>query len=323
MFIITFFMKGDLISILDVKNNLVKLLELASKLKAKKEEMDYLKGKQLAMIFEKPSTRTRISFEVGMSKLGGNAFYLNSKEMQLGRGETIEDTAKVLSRYADAILYRAFSHKKMLELAKFASIPVINGLDDEEHPCQIMADLLTMKEHKSNLDGLKLAYLGDGNNVCQSLMLGCPLVGISFSMACPRGYEPKSSYINLARSLAKQRQTKFSILHDPFEAVRNADVVYTDVWVSMGEEEEKERRLKDFKGYEVNERIMEAAKPDALFMHCLPAHYGLEVTKAVAHGKQSVIFDQAENRLWAQMAILLYLFDKEKLFDVGSPLALI
>jgi ornithine carbamoyltransferase len=313
MFIITFFMKRDLISILDVKSNLAQLLELASELKEKKEEIDYLKGKQLAMIFEKPSTRTRISFEVGMSKLGGNAFYLSSKEMQLGRGETIEDTAKVLSRYADAILYRAFSHKKMLELAKFASIPVINGLDDEEHPCQIMADLLTIKEHKYSFEGLKLAYLGDGNNVCQSLMLGCTLVGMSFSMACPKGYEPKPNYINLAKSLAKQRQVKVSLLQDSFEAVRNADVVYTDVWVSMGEEKERERKLRDFKGYGVNEGIMQAAKPNALFMHCLPAHYGLEVTKAVAHGKKSVIFDQAENRLWAQMAILLYLFGKEKL----------
>jgi len=303
-------MKRDLISILDLRGKFNELLELATELKTKlkKKGFCYLEGKQLAMIFEKPSTRTRISFEVGMNKLGGDALYLSSRDIQLGRGETIEDTAKVLSRYADAILYRSFSHKKMLELSKHASIPVINGLDDEEHPCQIMADLLTIKEHKSKFDGLKLAYLGDGNNVCQSLMLGCPLVGMNFSMACPQGYEPKSKYLSLAESLSKQRQVGFSLYTDPFDAVKNSDVVYTDVWVSMGEEEEKERKLRDFKSYEVNEKIMKAAKSDAIFMHCLPAHYGLEVSKSVAHGKQSVIFDQAENRLWAQMAILLYLF---------------
>jgi ornithine carbamoyltransferase len=306
-------MKQDLISVMDVKEDIEKILEISQALKKKREIPPHLKGKQLGMIFEKPSTRTRVSFEVAINKLGGDALYLSPKDLQLGRGETVEDTAMVLSRYVDFIMYRAFSHKNMLELARGASVPVINGLDDMEHPCQILADLLTIKEHKRKLNGITLAWIGDGNNVCHSLMLGCTLTGINMQVGCPIGYEPKQEYFELAKKEAARKGSDLKIVNDPIEAAKGADVVYTDVWISMGDEAEQKKRLKDFSGYQVDGDLLQHAKRDAIFMHCLPAHYGQEVTHEVAHGMQSVIFDEAENRMWAQMAVLLYLSGMEKL----------
>jgi len=298
-------MKKDLISMLDVKNDLEKIIDDAIEMK-KGNYSQFMKGKVMAMIFEKSSTRTRVSFEVAMQKLGGHAIFLSKNDIQLGRGETIEDTAKVLSRYVDVIMYRAFSHENMKELAKYASIPVINGLDDEEHPCQVIADLMTIKEKKGKLRGLKLVYFGDGdNNMAHSLLLGCAIAGIKIKIVSPRKYWPKEYYVNKAKELGGE--VEIEEINE--NASKDADIVVTDTWVSMGDEAEKEERIKTFHGYTVDANIMAKAKPDAIFMHCLPAYYGYEVTKEVAHGKQSVIFDEAENRLWAQMAILKWIFE--------------
>ena len=298
-------MKKDLISMLDVKEDLEKIIDYAIEMKKGNYEK-FMEGKTMAMIFEKSSTRTRVSFEVAMEKLGGHAIFLSKNDIQLGRGETIEDTAKVLSRYVDVIMYRAFSHENMRELAKHASVPVINGLDDEEHPCQVIADLMTIKEKKGRLAGLTLVYFGDGdNNMAHSLLLGCAIAGMKMRIVAPKKFWPKEYYVEKARELGGEVE----IEEISENAARNADVVVTDTWVSMGDEAEKEERLKIFKGYTVDEKIMAQAKPDAIFMHCLPAYYGYEVTKEVAHGSQSVIFDEAENRLWAQMAVLKWLFE--------------
>ncbi|MCD6447885.1 MAG: ornithine carbamoyltransferase [Thermoplasmata archaeon] len=298
-------MKKDLISMLDVKEDLEKIIDYAIEMKKGNYEK-FMEGKTMAMIFEKSSTRTRVSFEVAMEKLGGHAIFLSKNDIQLGRGETIEDTAKVLSRYVDVIMYRAFSHENMKELAKHASVPVINGLDDEEHPCQVIADLMTIKEKKGRLVGLTLVYFGDGdNNMAHSLLLGCAIAGMKMRIVTPKKFWPKEYYVEKARELGGEVE----IEEISENAARNADVIVTDTWVSMGDEAEKEERLKIFKGYTVDEKIMTQAKPDAIFMHCLPAYYGYEVTKEVAHGSQSVIFDEAENRLWAQMAVLKWLFE--------------
>lgn len=298
-------MKKDLISMLDVKEDLEKIIDYAIEMKKGNYEK-FMEGKTMAMIFEKSSTRTRVSFEVAMEKLGGHAIFLSKNDIQLGRGETIEDTAKVLSRYVDVIMYRAFSHENMRELAKHASVPVINGLDDEEHPCQVIADLMTIKEKKGRLAGLTLVYFGDGdNNMAHSLLLGCAIAGMKMRIVAPKKFWPKEYYVEKARELGGEVE----IEEISENAARNADVIVTDTWVSMGDEAEKEERLKIFKGYTVDEKIMAQAKPDAIFMHCLPAYYGYEVTKEVAHGSQSVIFDEAENRLWAQMAVLKWLFE--------------
>ncbi|KAA0001322.1 MAG: ornithine carbamoyltransferase, partial [Thermoplasmata archaeon] len=265
----------------------------------------FMKDRTMAMIFEKSSTRTRVSFEVAMEKLGGHAIFLSKNDIQLGRGETIEDTAKVLSRYVDVIMYRAYSHENMKELAKHATVPVINGLDDEEHPCQVLADFMTIKEKKGRLEGLKLVYFGDGdNNMAHSLLLGCAIAGMKIKIAAPRRFWPKEYYVEKAKELGGEVE----IEEISENAAKDADVVVTDTWVSMGDEAEKEERLRIFKGYTVDSNVMAKAKPDAIFMHCLPAYYGYEVTKEVAHGSQSVIFDEAENRLWAQMAVLKWLF---------------
>ncbi len=268
------------------------------------EEHALLKRKTLAMIFEKPSTRTRVSFEVGMWQLGGYALYLNASDLQLGRGETVADTAQVLSRYVNGIMARVFAHQTILELVKYSKVPVINGLSDFTHPCQALADLFTIYEKKGRLSGLKLAYVGDANNVAHSLLYGCSKVGIDITLGCPKGYGPNPRVISEAMEEGKRSGCEVKVTNDPKEAVRKADIVYTDVWTSMGKEKEYAKRKKIFKAYQVNSKLVKEARKDYLFMHCLPAHRGEEVTDEVADSKNSVIFDQAENRLHAQKALL-------------------
>ena len=301
-------MKRDILSMLDVRDDLEKIIDLGIDLKRRGKSgmsIELLKGKTLGMIFEKSSTRTRVSFEVGMTKLGGHAIFLSKNDIQLGRGETIEDTALVLSRYCDVIMYRAMSNEAMKEFAKNASVPVINGLDNKEHPCQVITDLMTIKERKGKLKGLNFVYIGDGNNnMAHSYLLGCGIAGINIKIVAPKKYWPDEYFVKEAK--------KFGIkveLSDKIEnSTKGSDVVATDTWVSMGDEMEKEKRIKDFQGFTVDKKLMSLAKPDAIFLHCLPAYYGYEVTKEVAHGPQSVIFDEAENRLWAQNALIVTLF---------------
>ncbi len=268
------------------------------------QEHPILKGKTLAMIFEKPSTRTRVSFEVGMWQLGGYALYLSASDLQLGRGETIADTAQVLSRYVDGIMARVFSHQTILDLVKYSKVPVINGLSDFTHPCQGLADLFTIYEKKGKLSGLKLGYVGDGNNVAHSVIYGCSKVGMDITLACPKGNEPNPEVVSRAKEDAKRNGCKIRVTNDPKEAARGADIIYTDVWASMGQEKEHEERVKIFKPYQVNGQLVKEAKEDYLFMHCLPAHRGEEVTDEVADSKNSVIFDQAENRMHTQKALM-------------------
>jgi len=300
-------MKRDLISMLDVKDDLEKIIDLGIDLKRKSKggmSIELLKGKTLGMIFEKSSTRTRVSFDVGMTKLGGHAIFLSTNDIQLGRGETIQDTALVLSRYCHLIMYRAMSNKAMKELAEYATVPVISGLDNQEHPCQVITDLMTIKEKKGRLKGLNFVYIGDGNNnMAHSYLLGCAIVGMNIKIVAPKKYWPDNYYTKEAKKFG----IKVEVTDDIDDSTVNADVVATDTWVSMGNEIEKERRIKDFKGYTIDKDLMTLAKPDAIFMHCLPAYYGYEVTKEVAYGPQSVIFDEAENRLWAQIAIIVTL----------------
>ncbi len=267
-----------------------------------------LKGRSLAMVFQKPSTRTRVSFEVGMFQLGGQALFLGANDIQLHRGETVADTAGVLSRYVDGIMARVFAHQDVLDLARHGTVPVINGLSDLLHPCQALADYFTLRERRGQVSGLKMAYIGDGNNVCHALMFGAVKLGCAMSVGCPRGHEPNKL---IAKSSAREAQKLGSpvpeVTHDPMEAVAGADVVYTDVWASMGQEAEHKQRLEIFQGYKVTPEMMAAAKPEAVFMHCLPAHRGEEVDAAVIDGPQSVVFDQAENRLHVQKAVLVTL----------------
>ncbi len=303
-------MKRDFISILDFENELDEVLDLAIRLKAKikgGDEFRPLRGKHLGMIFEKPSLRTRVSFEIGFSHLGGTALYLSPNEIQVGKRESVYDVAKVISRYVDIIMYRAFSNEVMRELAANADVPVVNGLDDLEHPCQIMADLQTVKEHKGKLEGLKLAYLGDGNNVCNSLLLGCATVGMHLSVGCPPGYEPDAGILEKAKEIASREGLDIEVVADTIQAVKDADVIYTDTWVSMGDEAEIEQRKLVFPPFQVNSRLVSHAKPDYIFLHCLPAHRNEEVTDEIMDSEHSVVFDQAENRMWAQMAIMLRL----------------
>ena len=262
-----------------------------------------LEGKTLAMLFEKPSLRTRVTFEVGMSQLGGHALYMGSQEVGLGRREAIKDVARNLSRWVDAVMARVFSHESLVELAKHASIPVINGLSDIEHPCQALGDFMTLHEHKQKLSGLTLAWVGDGNNVAHSLISGAARLGVRMRVATPHGYEPNPAVV----TAAQREGGLIELTHDPTEAVAGTDAVYTDVWASMGQEAEAEARQKVFSGYQVNARLMKRAGAKALFMHCLPAHRGLEVTDDVIDGPKSIVFDQAENRLHIQKAILLAL----------------
>lgn len=286
------------------------LLKLAIKLKSQLKNgipHELLKGKTLGMIFTKSSTRTRVSFEVGMHQLGGHPLFLSSNDIQLGRGETIYDTAQVLSRYLDGIMIRTFKQSDVEDLAKYGSIPIINGLTDLYHPCQILADLQTVYEYKGKLEGLKMAYIGDGNNVTHSLLHGCAKVGMDIAVATPKQYQCLDEVVEEAKLDAKETGAKITITNDPVEAIKDADVVYTDTWVSMGQEAEKEKKVKEFDGYQVNETLVSQAKPDYMFLHCLPAYRGYEVTEGVIDGKNSAIFDEAENRLHAQKAVLVSL----------------
>jgi ornithine carbamoyltransferase len=300
-----------LLSIADLKPvELEAILDKAAELKKQLKKgapHELLDGKTLAMIFAKPSNRTRVSFETAMTQLGGHAIYLGVNDLQLGRRETIADTARTLSRYVNVVMARLFKHDDLLELAENSEVPVINGLTDLLHPCQVLADLLTIREQKGKLRGLKLAYVGDGNNVCNSLLLGCSKTGVDISVATPKGYAPDTGILKQAKREAKASKVKVDVITDPREAVTDADVVYTDVWTSMGQEKERERRLRDFKGYQVDSKLLEEAKPDTIFMHCLPAHRGEEVTAEVIDGPRSVVFNQAENRLHVQKAILVQL----------------
>ncbi|KYK26617.1 MAG: ornithine carbamoyltransferase [Candidatus Proteinoplasmatales archaeon SG8-5] len=303
-------MKRDFISILDFEKELEETIDVAINIKAKIKsggEFQPLKGKHLGMIFEKPSLRTRVSFEIGFSHLGGTALYLAPNEIQVGKRESVHDVAKVISRYVDIIMYRAFSNKVMVELAQHADVPVINGLDDLEHPCQIMADLMTVKEHLHKLEGLKLTYLGDGNNVCNSLLLGCATVGMNMTVGCPSSYEPESGILQKAKDIATKKGMVIEVIDDPIKAVKDADVVYTDTWVSMGDEAELEQRKRVFPPFQVNADLASHANPNHIFLHCLPAHRNDEVTDEVLDGEHSKVFDQAENRMWAQMAVMLKL----------------
>jgi len=299
----------DFISIHDrAPGEIAALLDLADAIK--KEPGRYrtaLSGKTLAMIFEKSSTRTRVSFEAGMYQLGGLGMFLSSRDLQIGRGEPIADTARVLSRYVDGIMARTFAHATVTELARHATVPVINGLTDLLHPCQVMADLQTIREAFGTLDGVKLAYVGDGNNMAHSLMFGGAKTGMSVAIASPAGYEPKAEIVAQARADARDTGARIEVTDDPREAVEGARVVYTDVWASMGQEEEAQARREKFAGYSVTEALMERAAGDAIFLHCLPAHRGEEVSASVADGPRSRIFDEAENRLHAQKAVLVSL----------------
>lgn len=302
-------LKGkDLLALYSLsKDEIMEILKAAADLKAKQKQgvaHPILAGKTLAMIFTKSSTRTRVSFEVAMHQLGGYPLFLSGQDLQLGRGETIADTARVLSRYVDGIMIRTFAHADVEELAKYAEIPVINGLTDLNHPCQILADFQTIIEHKGKLEGLKLAYVGDGNNVCHSLLNGCAKVGMHISVATPKGYEPSPEIVALAQNDAATSGAKVELTEDPVLAVKDADVIYTDVWASMGQEAEHTERLKIFQPYQVSAQLVSAAKPDYLFLHCLPAHRGEEVAAVVIDGPNSVVFDEAENRLHAQKAVL-------------------
>lgn len=266
-----------------------------------------LARKTLAMIFQKPSLRTRVSFETGMTLLGGHAIYLSPTDISIGKREITEDIARVLSRMADLIMARVFGHDIVVELAKYSRVPVINGLSDHEHPCQILADLQTVIERKGHLKGRKLVYIGDGNNVCHSLMLGAAMTGMHFAAACPKGYEPKPEVTAASLALAKTHGGSVEIVHDPKQAARNADALYTDVWASMGQESEAEARKQIFRDYQINAGLMSVAKPDAIILHCLPAHYGDEIDYATSRTPNSALFDQAENRMHAQNALLVFL----------------
>ncbi|MCG3205981.1 MAG: Ornithine carbamoyltransferase [Elusimicrobia bacterium] len=310
-------MKRDFLSFADFSQKEIHDLLLLS-LKLKKKKLGRaLFGKSIGLVFQKPSTRTAVSFAVGVSQLGGTPLILNADILQIKRGESPRDTARVLSRYLDAIVIRANHHSDVLEMAKYATIPLINGLTELEHPCQVLADLLTIMEHRKmkhpkQLAGIKLTYLGDGNNMAHSLMLASTLLGIKLMLACPAGFEPKVEIRNKANELKKQGKGEFHVLRDPLVAARGADAVYTDVWTSMGQESELQYRQNLFAPYQLNAAVLKEAKPQALAMHCLPAHRGEEITEDVLEGPQSVIFDQAENRLHVQKAVLVTLLSKKR-----------
>jgi ornithine carbamoyltransferase len=289
-------------------DELLQVLDLAERLKARQRERvehRHLEGRTLGMIFQKPSTRTRVSFEVGMFQLGGTALYLAAGDLQLGRGETIKDTAHVLSRYLDGIMIRTYAQADVDKLAEHADIPVINGLTDEFHPCQALADVMTIRERLGTFEGVRVAYLGDGNNVCHSLMVACAKLGMDFVAATPPGYEPSKEVVRWAEAAAEASGASVELLEDARTAAQDADVLYTDVWTSMGQDEEREQRLLDLVPYRIDEGLVDLASDRAIVLHCLPAHYGEEITEDVLYGPSSAVWDQAENRLHAQKALLV------------------
>lgn len=293
---------GDL-----TKEEILDLLGLADQLKFERKNNiphPILSGKTLGMIFQKSSTRTRVSFEAGMYQLGGNALFLSSRDLQIGRGEPVQDTARVLSRYLDAIMIRTYAQSEVEDLARYGTIPIINGLTDYAHPCQVLADLQTIREYKGTLQGRKLAFIGDGNNMANSLIVGGIKTGMSVAIGCPKGYAPDAAVVKWAKE-----NGDLTVTDDIFEAARDADAVYTDVWASMGMEEEADRRRRDFAGYQVNKELMSVARPDAIVLHCLPAHRGEEITDEIIETYQNSIFDEAENRLHAQKAVLVRLMN--------------
>jgi ornithine carbamoyltransferase len=292
-----------LLSVMDAKNDIFEIFDLAAKFKEDPYGMSPLKNKTLAMIFEKASTRTRISFELAMLHLGGNPLYLSASDMQLGRGEIIEDTAKVMSRYVDGVMIRAKEHQEVLTFAENSDVPVINGLTNKEHPCQALTDIFTIYESKNSYK-VKLAYLGDGNNVCNSLLIACALVGMDMTVVCPEGYEPDLEIFDEALKIAENTGATLKITKNVHEGIFEADVIYTDVWVSMGDEAEKLQRMEDLKNYQVNMDLLSYAKPDVIVMHCLPAIRGQEITDEVMKSDRSIIWDQAENRMHVQTAVL-------------------
>jgi len=304
--------KKNFLSLNDLnREEILSILELSKDLKRdlkNGKSSQLLKGRTLAMIFQKPSTRTRLSFETGIVQLGGTAIYLSSNDLQLARGESVEDTARTLSLYVDLIMARVYSHSDIETLAAYSSVPVINGLSDTFHPCQILADLLTIQEKKNTFNGLKVAWIGEGNNVCNDLVLGCSKIGINLSIACPTGFEPNENVLNVARQEASKSSTEISITDDPLKAVQNADVLATDTFISIGKDEERQQREEIFlPRYQVNSNLLSSAKQDCIFMHCLPASRGREVTSEVIDGKASVVWDQAENRLHVQKALMCML----------------
>lgn len=296
-----------LLKMLDLSTEeITEILNLADQLKYELKNgipHKHLEGKTLGMIFQKSSTRTRVSFETGMYQLGGHPLFLSSKDLQIGRGEPVQDTARVLSRYLDGIMIRTFEQKEVDDLAKYGSIPIINGLTDFAHPCQVLADLMTIREFKNKLEGLKFCFIGDGNNMANSLTVGCLKMGMSVSLACPEGYYPPDEILEFAKTYGD----KFEIVNDPVTAAKGADAIYTDVWASMGQEGEAEKRKIAFAGYQVNDDVMAAANPDAIVLHCLPAHRGEEITEKVFEAHANEIFEEAENRLHAQKAVMVLL----------------
>jgi ornithine carbamoyltransferase len=301
-------MKKDLLAISDITSkdidDVLKLSALLKELQRQGKTHQPLKGKSLGMIFEKSSTRTRVSFEVGMYQLGGQALFLSANDLQIGRGEPIVDTAQTLSRYLDGIMIRTFAQATIEEMARHATIPVINGLTDLHHPCQALADLFTIKEKRGKLKGLKFSYVGDGNNMAHSLIEACVKTGMHISLACPPGYEPDAGIMREAQQVAAKTGSEVRLSNDPAKAAKDADIVYTDVWASMGQENEHAKRVNAFRGYQVDAKLMKLAAPNAIVMHCLPAHRGEEIAAEVIDGPQSVVFDQAENRLHTQKAVL-------------------
>ncbi|MDD5428072.1 MAG: ornithine carbamoyltransferase [Candidatus Omnitrophica bacterium] len=302
-------MKEDLISIqcLDTQG-ISDIFSLTEKVKADKAKYtDAMKGRSIGLIFQKPSNRTRVSFEIGMIQLGGNALYLGPDEIDMGGRESVKDVACVLSRYLDGIVARTYNHDDIKELALYADVPVINGLSDRAHPCQALTDIFTIKEKLGTFKGITLAYIGDGNNVLNSLMMTAAKVGLDMKIASPKGYEPEEDIVDIAKKFAKESGAKIWISNDPNAAAKGADVIYTDVWVSMGQEKDAKKRLKAFKGFQINDNLMKLAKKGCLVMHCLPANRGQEITDSVIDSKNSVVYDQAENRMHVQKAILLKL----------------
>ena len=303
-------MKKNILSILDTKDETEDIIDLGIKLKKDfndGKKIDYLKGKRLAMIFERSSIRTRVSFDFGMQMLGGHAVFLNKNDIKIGERESVEDIALALSRYTDVIMYRALKKDDLHELAKYATVPVINGLDIDEHPCQILADLMTIKEHKGKLQGLNFVFIGDGNdNLTHSYMLGCTMVGMNVTVISHKNHWPSKYFVDRANKIAVKNNVKVTITED-LDAVKGADVIATDTWVSYWYEKERKQIMADLKDYTITQDVMKKANKDAIFMHCMPIYYGEEVVKEVAHGPQSVIIDEAENRMWAEMALMIKL----------------